>query len=363
VLAALRWFTEELPELPVIAAGSLLEFALGERARSMPVGRITYCHVEPLGFAEYLAAHDQDRLLDELAGFHPTDLPGGGIPSVVHESASRWYARYAMVGGMPAVVRADVDSGNPAPCRRLQQDLMATFRDDFSRYGTRLDPPILDSTLLAVAAQLGSKFVYSKIGDGVKQHQGRQALELLARARLLTIATHSLANGIPLGGEVRARNQKVLLLDVGLAHALLRTPVASPHPHPMDLAPQVRGRLTEQLAGQQLRALQPGTGEDTLLHYWQNVGGRSGEIDFLTQIAQRVVPVELKSAASGAMKSLHQFIHAKGLDFAVRIDSNPPSLQQVDVKTTGGDRARYRLLNLPGYLVWRVGELATRLLA
>lgn len=355
VLGSLRWFTEELSQLPVIAAGSLLEFALNDHQYSVPVGRLSYLNLEPMSFPEYLLAHGQRALVGRLQDWHPPSPIG----EITHEKAMGWYDRYAMVGGMPAAVAEDVEHGDPRRCRRLQADLMTAFRDDFAKYIKRLDPGILDSTLLSVVAQLGRKFVYARVGEGVKQHQAKRSLEMLARARLLTIAQHSSANGVPLGGEVRARNRKVLLLDIGLAHALLGTPAATGYPRFDFLASAIRGQLAEQLAGQQLRVLPPGSGYEPTLFYWQRDGGRPGEIDFLIQIDDFIVPVELKAGAAGAMKSLHQFTHDKGFEFAVRVDRNPPTVQDVEVKTTQGDPSRYRLLNLPGYLLWRVAELAT----
>lgn len=353
VLNSLRWFAEEMPELPVVAAGSLLEFALSDEAVRVPVGRITYRHVEPMDFAEFLLAHGQDRLLDRLRGWQT----GGTIASLVHETAATWYERFAMVGGMPAVVAADVESADAARCRRLQADLITAYRDDFARYVGRMEPAILDRVLLAVADQLGSKFVHARVGEGVKQHQARNALELLSQARLVTQVAHATGTAPPLGGSLHARNRKVILLDVGLAHALLATPAGTATPRWDQLADAMRGKLSAQLAGQQLRALDPAEGGAPALYYWQRGGGRAGEIDFLIQVGHLVVPVELKSGTAGSMKSLHLFVHERGLRLALRIDANPPSLQELDVKTTLGQSARYRILNLPGYLLFRCADL------
>ncbi len=101
----------------------------------------------------------------------------------------------------------------------------------------------------------------------------------------------------------------------------------------------------------------PAGAEPSLHYHWQRSGGRPGEIDYLLQTGQRIVPVELKAGAAGAMKSLHQFVSERGLQLALRSDTNPPSLQDMDVRTTLGKAASYRLLNLPGYLLWRAGEL------
>ena len=353
VLARLRWFAEELPELPVIAAGSLLEFALREFSHSMPVGRIQYAHVEPLTFDEYLAAHGQDALLARLAQL-PVDAP---LTDAVHQLATTWFERFAMVGGMPAIVALDVAGASADECRTRQRDLMQTYRDDFAKYSGRLDYRLLDPVLLAVTASLGNKLVYSRVGDGVKAAHAKQAVELLAMARLCQLIPHSAANGVPLAAEANERIRKAALLDAGLAHGLWSTPAARGFPRWEELPPQVRGGLTEQLAAQQLRTA---CGTPTMVgqvHHWRREGASSAEIDYLVEVDSRIVPVEVKSGAAGAMKSLHQFMYEKALPVAVRLDRNPPSLQDVDVKTTQGKRVRYRLLNLPHYLAGHLPRL------
>jgi hypothetical protein len=107
ILGKLRWFAEELPALPVIAAGSLLEFALAEHTFSMPVGRIGFLHLEPMGFDEYLRAHGETKLLAALVAWQA----GQSLSPAAHLRALDWFYRYAMVGGMPAVVAADVAPG------------------------------------------------------------------------------------------------------------------------------------------------------------------------------------------------------------------------------------------------------------
>jgi predicted AAA+ superfamily ATPase len=354
LLGKLRWFAEELPQLPVIAAGSLLEFALAEHTFSMPVGRIGFLHLEPMGFDEYLRAHDETRLLDVLLAWQP-DEP---IPLTAHTRALDWFHRYAMVGGMPAVVAADVAGEPPKICRELQRDLVATFRADFARYAGRMDRGVLDHVLEAIARSLGRKFVYAQAADGVKQHQAKRALELLADARLCHLVRYSAATGIPLGGDAADKFRKAILLDIGLFHALADTPAADRFPPWHDLAPSIRGQLAEQLVGQALLLGGDPTGDGPRLFHWQREGGRPGEIDFVIQTGGRIIPIELKSGASGAMKSLHQFMFDKKLRFAIRIDENPPSLATISVTTTQGNPVRYRLLSLPIYLAWRAVDVA-----
>ena len=354
VLARLRWFGEELPRLPVVAAGSLLDLTLADHAFSMPVGRVSFLHVEPMGFDEYLRAHGQARLATTLAGFawgHP-------YSATAHERALTWFRRFAMVGGMPAVVAADVEGASARTVRDLQRDLVATYRADFAKYAGRMDRAVLDSVLYAVARSLGRKFVYAHVGEGVKQHQTKRALELLAGARLIHVVRHTAANGLPLGGEAKDTFRKAALVDVAVFHALAKTPAGERFPAWDELSPDVRGPLTEQLAGQALRLGGDLSGDGPELYYWQREGGRPGEIDYLIQAGTRILPVELKAGASGSMKSLHQFMFDKRLRRALRLDENPPSRAMLSVKTTQGDAVKYELVALPIYLAWRARDLA-----
>jgi predicted AAA+ superfamily ATPase len=353
VLARLRWFAEEMPELPVVAAGSLLEFALAEFAHSMPVGRVSYAYVEPLGFPEYLEAHDQAPLLERLRGWQP----GEEISPTVHDKAWEWFDRYQMVGGMPAVVAADAQGADAKTCRDIQRDLLHTYQDDFSKYAGRIDTRVLRQVLLRVVASLGEKFVYSSVGEGVKLDSARRSLEMLAAARLCKLIPHTAANGLPLAAEKNDRLRKATLLDVGLAHALWNTPALTHFPRWENLAPAIRGGLSEQMAAQQLYLASGGFTREGQLFHWRREGGRSGEIDYLLELHGMILPVEVKSGAAGAMKSLHQFMHDKQLPLALRLDRNPPSQQVMAVSTTQGQAVRYSLLNLPHYLCAFLGEM------
>lgn len=357
VLARLRWFAEEMPELPVVAAGSLLEFALADFSHSMPVGRVSYAYVEPLGFPEYLEAHAQEPLLERLRAWQP----GVEISSAVHEKAREWFDRYQMVGGMPAVVVADAQGADAKTCRDIQRDLLHTYQDDFSKYAGRIDTRVLRQVLLAVVASLGEKFVYSTVGDGVKLEPARRSLEMLAAARLCRLIPHTAANGLPLAAEKNDRLRKAALLDVGLAHALWNTPALGNFPRWENMAPGIRGGIGEQMAAQQLHLLSGGFTREGQLFHWRREGGRAGEIDYLLELHGMILPVEVKSGAAGSMKSLHQFMHDKHLPLALRLDRNPPSLQAMEISTTQGQPVRYTLLNLPHYLCAFLGGIIPHL--
>ncbi len=357
VLPTLRWFAEELPSLAIVAAGSLLDFVLKEHAFSMPVGRVSYCTVGPMTFPEFLDAHGEELLHSRLAAW----LPRLEWSPAAHERAREWFARYLMVGGMPAVVAADVAGAEAEDVRRVQRDLLTSYRDDFAKYTGRMGPRVLDQVLVAVVASLGQKLVYTRLGEGVKNHQAKRAIELLEDARLCRIIRYSSASGLPLAAHGKDTFRKAVLLDVGLLHPIVRTPAGQRFLAWSTLSAQARGQLVEQAAAQQLAATADDPCEEMPLYYWQREGGRPGEVDLVVQLGQRIVPVELKAGAAGAMKSLHQFMVDKQLNLAVRLDSNAASLQDLDVKTTQGERAQYRLLSLPHHLAWRLPAIVASL--
>ena len=150
--------------------------------------------------------------------------------------------------------------------------------------------------------------------------------------------------------------RKAVLADVGLLHPLVGTPASSVFPKWGSLVADLRARLSEQLAGQQLRLLTD-PHRDAELFYWQRGGGRPGEVDYVIQFQSRVVPVEIKAGAEGSMKSLHQFMFDRNFPLAVRADRALPGLATLELKMTRGDHVHYELVSLPVYLLWNLGEI------
>lgn len=340
----LRWFKEEMPGLPVIAAGSLLEFALRNYPHSMPVGRITYFYLEQMSFFEFLMASGNEPLYQKLISYEL----GQDIPRPLHQKCLEFYHQYCLVGGMPEVVQEWVENQNSAACLKLQQDLLTTYRDDFYKYGGEMDARLLADIMLSVSRQLGNKFVYSRVDPSLKILPVKKAFSLLCQAKVCSKVLHTSGNGLPLGAESNAKFFKPLMIDIGLVSAQLGLS-AIKRPDQRDLIFTNKGGLAEQFVGQQLRTVQTPS-MDPELFYWQRTGGRLGEIDYIIQHGSRVVPVEVKSGPAGKMKSLHQFMAEKRLDLAVRCNLNLPSVEKIRVKTTLGQPVAYRLVSVPIYL-------------
>ncbi len=344
LFSKLRWFREDMPELAVIAAGSLLEFALKDLQYSMPVGRITYFYLEPMTFFEFVLASENEALYQYLVSFNLKKT----LPPTLHKKCLKLYKEYCVVGGMPEVVQNWVDSGDVNACIKLQYDLIATYRDDFHKYGDNTDAKLIHKLLLSVAERLGNKFVYSKVDRHAPLIKVKKILMMLSLAKVCSRVLHTSGNGIPLGAQSNEKFFKALMVDIGLISVQLG--LSAVKGSELDkMALLNKGGLAEQFVGQQLRAAQsPFT--DTELFYWQRTGGRVGEVDYIIQYGNRIVPVEVKSGAAGSMKSLHQFMAEKNLDFAVRFNANLPALESIHVKTTLGAPVAYRLLTVPLYL-------------
>lgn len=345
LLAFLRWFNEDMPELPVVTAGSLLEFTLQDHDFSMPVGRITYCHVEPVTFYEYLDASGHDKLRVALAEAVETSQ----LSAPLHQKALDLFAHYCLVGGLPEVLSDWINTQSDESRLRLQRDLIATYRDDFNKYRERVPAELLRRTMDSVSQQLGDRFVYGHIDSDIRHRDAKRALEFLVLARVCHRVEHTSANGIPLGAETNPRLFKALVSDIGLASVQLG--LSALDLHNLDRVIWAnKGGLAEQFVGQHLRCLFKPF-EEPRLFYWQRAEGRQGEIDYLIQHGSLIVPIEVKSGRSGSMKSLHAFMQSKQLPLALRFDVNPPSIQDMAVHTTTGDLANYKLLSLPLYMV------------
>lgn len=352
ILSKLRWFKEDMPELPVIAAGSLLEFALKKIKYSMPVGRITYFYMEPMSFLEFTWVSGNEALYEKLISTTVEKT----MPTPLHDACMALYRQYCLVGGMPETVQTWLDTRDIQACIKVQHDLLATYRDDFNKYGGEVDGRLLNKILLSVAEQLGNKFVYSRVDSGVRTTVVKKSLVLLSLARVCSRVAHTSGNGLPLGAQSNEKFFKALMLDIGLVSTMLGlSSVGQSSTEIMAFAN--KGGLAEQFVGQQLRAAQSPS-QDPQLFYWQRTGGRQGEIDYVVQYGSHIVPVEVKAGASGGMKSLHQFMAEKNLCFAVRFNANPPMIEEINVKTTLGQPVKYRLLSLPLYLAGRLNALS-----
>ncbi len=291
-LVALRYFYEQLPELHVVAAGSLIEFALG--AISFPVGRVEMLSLRPFSFLEFLRACGNGPAA-EVVSAAPRKLD----PSQ-HESLLARVRDYMFVGGMPVAVATFVETGRISEARRVQDALLDAYRADFGKYSPRVDPACLDEVLTSVGRSVGRQVTYTSLAQGYSHPTIKSAFDALRRSGIVHRVSAARLVGTPLGAAVSARTRKAILVDAGMMHALTDMSVSAGLGQ-QDLLGVYSGALAEQFVGQELLAA---TGRD--LHYWsRSARGSTAEVDYLVAPKGAIRAVEVKSGPSGKLKSMH----------------------------------------------------------
>ncbi len=352
VLATLRYFYEQMPNLHVIAAGSLLEFVLEKHTFSMPVGRIEYFHLGPLAFEEFLLAMDEPQYLKFIQNY----ALNGTIAQPIHSDLMTLFKAYLVIGGMPEAVARYSQEKSFLASDKVLSSILATYRDDFSRYGPRVNPSRLTRVFSSIPTLVGNKLKYTQIDRDERSRDLKQALHQLENARVVYRVRHSQANGIPLGATVKEQHFKALFLDVGLmcrACGLSMDDIQST----ANVFLINSGAVCEQFVGQHL--LYGGQGyEDPQLYCWiRQAGSSNAEVDYVIQQGQTIIPVEVKAGKTGSLKSLHVFLAEKQCRFGLRFNADLPSLVDTRTSVAGIPPQPFHLLSLPLYLVGQTKRL------
>ncbi|MDR1225891.1 MAG: AAA family ATPase [Prevotellaceae bacterium] len=311
-ISSLRYFYEEYPELHVVAAGSLLEFAL-EELPSFGVGRIRSMFMYPFSFPEFLAASGNDLLLKSIENAAP-DKP---LSDVIHRKALEYLRIFLAIGGMPEVVATYVAEENIYKCQSVLDDLMISLRSDFTKYKRRIPALQISTVFDSVVKQAGKKFVFSKSGQDYSRHQLKQTLEMLTMAGLVIPVVHTSANGIPLGAEVNPKKQKMLLLDTGILQRLQDLNLANILlSNDFDLVN--KGSVAEVYTGLELLK-NSSCYVPQQLYYWQREKKNNhAEVDYVVQQGEKIIPIEVKAGTSGKMQSMYLFLKEKQAEYGVR---------------------------------------------
>ena len=291
-IMALRYFYEEMPNLHVVAAGSLLEFAFGEI--SIPVGRIQYLHMHPMTFYEYLIAIDKELLAEQILN-KPDTVTESVQQMLLDELRSYFY-----IGGMPECIKTYRDSGSMLETFRVQSEILASYREDFSKYTPQINTMCLDAVFFNVARSVGEQLKYTRLNDGHSGQMNRKAFDLLAKVRIVHKIPACDPSGLPLGATANQKKFKASMLDIGLMQRLCQIPVEL-ELQQTNLLAMYRGKLAEQFVAQELLAW-----HSSELFYWaRDARGSNAEVYYLVVREGKIYPVEVKSGAGGSLRSLH----------------------------------------------------------
>ena len=300
VLATLRYFYEEMPELHIVAAGSLLDFALEHPTFSVPVGRIEYFHLGPMQFNEFLKAISAHHLAEFLADFQL----GDEIAEPIHQLLLEHLRIFFVTGGMPEAVKTYRDTTSWQECEAVKVSILATFLDDFNKYANKEKEFALQKVFRKIPLQVGNKFKYVHIDRHQRAAVIAKALHLICLAKVATRIYHSSANGIPLGAEVNDKKFKVIFLDVGLMSTACGLNLLD-FVKAEDILLVNSGAVCEQFIGQHLLHSHESYREPELYYWVREKKNSAAEVDYLLDYGSMIIPIEVKAGTTGRLKSLH----------------------------------------------------------
>ncbi len=346
-IASLRYFYEEMPELPVVCAGSLLEIYIDTYSISFPVGRVEYLYIFPLDFEEYLDNIDTSKPLEAYR-----QLP---VPSYAHSTLMKHFHEYSMIGGMPEVCEDYLRHGDVKRLERIYEGLLSSYIDDAAKYSSGPSSyQSLRHVIETAAHESGDRIKFQGFGSSsYRSREMGEALRTLERAMFLYLLYPSTDTGLPARLD-RKKSPRLQFIDIGLLNYS-----AGLHGHYIgvnDLNSIYRGRLVEQVVGQELLARNTGKLEKP--RFWvREKSGSSAELDFVYPFEGSLYPVETKAGKTGTLRSLHEFMDASQLTVAFRLYAGE---ERSDTVHSRSGKA-FTLYSLPYYLAGRIEAFIDRL--
>lgn len=323
-ITSLKMFCEQRPDIPIIAAGSLLGVALNRGQKndgtsaSWPVGKVSYLDLHPLTFDEFVREISGDQLADIL-------LEGDAqLIGMFHERLSDLLKTYLFVGGMPEAVALYSSTRDFQAVRNVQQELLAGYEFDFSKHvRTPLEAERIRQTWRSVPEQLAresdmKRFSYASIRDGARGRDYRDAIAWLIDSGLVTKVPRISKPGVPLNAYADATYFKLYLVDAGLLGAAAGLS-ANTITQGNRLFTEYKGAFAEQFVCQQLVASRLNSP-----HYWSADGRQTkGEVDFVIEHDGVICPLEVKADENVAGSSIAAFCKRNRIERAIRLSMLP----------------------------------------
>lgn len=338
-LNILRYFHEQEPTIPVIAAGSMLE-SLFDRHIHFPVGRVEFKVLRPVSFPEFLSALGETAAWEQL---HQVPLR-----DFAHDRLLNLYHQYAITGGMPEVVKKYAEHRDFTALNPIFDSLIASYLDDVEKYAKN-DTQVLHirHVIRTSFAEAGKRIRFAGFGNSLyRSREMGECLRLLEKALLLRLIYPTTSPTLPLLPDLK-KSPRLQILDTGmLSHfvGIQKDIIGSD-----DLSKVYKGTLIEHLTGQELLAGRYNALSE--LFFWVREKIEStAEVDFLIPFDGKLIPVESKSGKAGTLKSLHLYMDAAPHTMAVRFYAGDVRISEVHTP----QQKKFFLLSLPFYLVSQI---------
>lgn len=300
-ITALRYFYEKIPEQHVIAAGSLLDFAL--EGIGIPVGRVESLYIYPLSWMEFLLAKNENLCIEMILENTP-DTP---MAEAIHQKLLQLLGEYFAIGGMPEVVDLWLKKQDPFLCFKTHKTLLDNYRQDFEKYAKKHQIKYVELLFDQVPRQLGERFKFSALPGEYRKRELQPCFNLLTKANILHPIYHTAAHGLPLGAEINLDHFKTIFIDIGLTQSSLGLDLKEWFLNPQQAFIN-QGAIVEAFVGQELLAYSHSFQKQPLYYWHKESRSSQAEIDYIIQQNNTIIPIEVKSGTTGHLKSLHEFL-------------------------------------------------------
>ena len=312
-VTALKYFCEKRRDLHVIAAGSLLGIA-NNYNDSFPVGKVDFIDIAPLSFIEFLLANGKHDWVDAI---HNRQWD---VLNIISAQLRDCLLTYFYVGGMPEVVNVYISEHDFAEVRRIQNNILSTYDNDFSKHAPSAQVPRIRMVWNSIKSQLArenKKFIFGVLKQGARAREFELAIEWLSDAGLVHKVNRTKKGLLPISAYENLSAFKLFMLDIGLMVAMSKL---SPQTliEGNALFADAKGAYAEQYVLQQMKACS----HDMHICYW-SAQNSSGEIDFLVQTGDKVLPIEVKAEVNLRAKSLRTFVNANPGLHGIRFSMSP----------------------------------------
>lgn len=336
-IQSLKYFCENMPDLHIIAAGSLLGVALRKEGMSFPVGKIDRMEMYPMSFEEFVVADGGKKYIDGIKKMKFESE----IPEIYTVPFEKYLKNYYIIGGMPEAVQTWVDTHDYKEVEEVQDRILKDYADDFGKHTTPDTATKIRLIWDAIPSQIArdnNKFIFSHVKKGARSKDLEDALEWLVHAGIAYKLNLVSNPELPLAGMADHTYFKVYMADVGLLRrksnvnyrTILEGDTSFIH---------FKGALTENYIMTQLKCL----GVES--YFWRTKA--DAEIDFISDHEGILLPIEVKSADNTKAKSLHMFCNRYQPKMAVKT-----SLKNVGDNMDGDTH----VWSIPLYMIYRLKE-------
>lgn len=344
----LRYFYEKHPHIFVIGAGSLLEIALEKEDISFPVGRVEFLYLYPFSFSEFLEASEEKILLEILLS--------GKTPDYAHDRLLKLFHTYTLIGGMPAIVKNYLENKEVTGLKTIYESLLISFVNDSEKYArNQTMRNVIGHCLNTIPQETGKRIKFQNFGNSdYRSREVGEAMRLLEKAMLIFLVYPATNTSVPSIIDYK-RSPKLQFFDTGMINYFAK--IQPEYFKYDDLCDIYKGLIAEHIVRQEITASDV-TINDLVPIWTRESKSSNAEVDIIIQVKGQIIPIEVKSGASGSLKSLHLFMDESKTDLAVRLCQN---MMNVETVTTPSGR-NFKLLNVPYYLAGQLHNIISKYL-